>query len=134
MDGGNRIDAGNRTDAGSRIDAGDATDAGAADAGTDAGIDPGTDAGIDAGPRSCADLFSGTRGYTEVCPGSVDGLRCVLVVVVDPDRRTCDSVCAEAGWSCAGAAGAASTTPRCAEAPDGLCDQNLRVQVCACEP
>ena len=87
---------------------------------------------VDAGPPSCADLFSATAGYVEVCPGMAG--QCVLVIDVDPARRTCDSVCAGAGWTCAGASGAASTSPRCDESPSGACNQNLRIQVCACRP
>jgi hypothetical protein len=92
---------------------------------------PDADATIDtSGPPDCATLFAGATGFTSVCRGSTTS--CVLEIDVDPDRTTCASVCAEAGWICETASGAASTTPRCDEAPIGRCDQNLRIQVCVC--
>ncbi len=95
---------------------------------------PDADATIDTSmPPTCADRFSSSSGFTSVCSDSAT--RCVLEIDVDPDRRTCTDVCADIGWSCEGAAGAASTVPRCDEAPiAGDCDTNLRIQVCACVP
>lgn len=92
---------------------------------------PDGDATVDTSvPPSCADRFSSTSGFTTVCSDAPS--RCVLEIDVDPSRRTCNSVCAEIGWTCEAASGAASTFPRCSVTPIGTCDQNLRIQVCVC--
>jgi hypothetical protein len=116
-------------DAASDAVAGDGAIEAAVDAdASDAPIEP--DTAVDTRPPSCADLFSSRPGFTSVCSDSPT--RCVLEIDVDPDRTTCRSVCTGIGWICQAASGAASTTPRCDEPPAGGCDQNLRIQVCAC--
>ncbi len=99
------------------------------DSSADSSTVPDGDATADTGsPPDCATVFAGVTGFTAVCLES--STTCVLEIDVTPDRTTCNSVCAEAGWTCDSASGA--STARCDVTPIGRCDQRFRSQACVC--